>query len=86
MLMEHLTEGTKSHLKLATFVFFHRLRCVNNWEVMKVQKDTVHKLVGQKKLKVEYKECNMLPKYNKANMARMMEAIEEYLRSCHVSR
>ena len=35
----------------------------------------------QKKLKDEYKDPSMLPKINKSDMAEMMEAIEENLRS-----
>ena len=31
----------------------------------------------------EYKDSDMLPKINKSVMAGMMEAIKEYLRSCH---
>ena len=39
---------------------------------------------GQKKLKDEYKDPNLLPKNNKSDMAGIMEAFKEYLRSCHV--
>ena len=41
----------------------------------------MHLLVGQKRLKDEYKDPSMLLKVNKANMAGMMEAIKENLRS-----
>ena len=37
------------------------------------------------KLKDEYKDPNMLPRINKSDMAGMMEAVEKYLRSPHVS-
>ena len=40
-------------------------------------------LAGQKRLKDEYKDPTMLTKVEKADMAGMMEAIKEYLRSCH---
>ena len=38
-------------------------------------------LAGQKRLKDEYKDPNVLPKVKAVDMARMIEAIEEYLRS-----
>ena len=50
---------------------------------MRVQEDTVHLLEGQKRLKDEYKDPDVLPKINKADMARMMKSIKEYLRSQH---
>ena len=43
----------------------------------------MHLMTGQKKLDYEYKDPDMLPKINKSDMAGMMEAIKEYLRSCH---
>ena len=46
-------------------------------------KDTVCLLAGQKRLKNEYKDSDILPKVNKADMAGTMEAIKEYLRSHH---
>ena len=46
-----------------------------------MNKEIVHSLVGQKKLKNEYKDPNMLPKINKSDMAGTMEAIKEHLRS-----
>ena len=49
---------------------------------MGVHEDTVCLLARQKKLKDEYKDPDVLPKINKSDMAGMMEAIEEYLRSC----
>ena len=39
-------------------------------------------MTGQKKLKDEYKDLNMLPKINKSDMAGTIETIKEYLRSC----
>ena len=50
---------------------------------MGVDEDTVCLIAGQKKLMDEYKDPDMLPKIIKSDMARMMEAIKEYLRSCH---
>ena len=50
---------------------------------MKVQKDTVYKVEGQKKVKDEYKDPEVLPKVNKVDMIGAMEAINEGLRSCH---
>ena len=43
----------------------------------------MHLLAGQKKLEDEYNDPDVLPKINKSDRAGMMEAIEEYLRSCH---
>ena len=42
----------------------------------------MHLLNGQKRLKYEHKDQNMLPKVNKADMAGTVESIEEYFRSC----
>ena len=54
---------------------------------MGVQKDTEHLLAGLKRLEDKYKDPDVLPEVNKADMARMMEFIEEYLRShCPVMR
>ena len=50
---------------------------------MEVQEDIVHLLAGQKRLEDKYKDPDVLPRVNKADMAGMMEAIKEYLRSCH---
>ena len=50
------------------------------WEYMRTQCVC---LAGHKWLKDEYKDPDVLPKVNKANMAGIMEAINEYLRSCH---
>ena len=47
------------------------------------KKETVCLKTGQKKLKDEYKDSNVLPKINKFDMAGIMEAIKEYLRSSH---
>ena len=41
----------------------------------------MHLLLGQKKPEDEYKDPDMLLKFNKSDMAGIMEAIEEYLRS-----
>ena len=49
-----------------------------------MHEDTVHLLTGKKRLKDEYKDPEMLHKINKSDMAGMMEAIKENLRSCHV--
>ena len=46
-----------------------------------MHEDTVHLQAGQKKLKNEYKDPDMLPKVNKSDMAGTMEAIKECLRS-----
>ena len=43
----------------------------------------MHLLERQKRLKDEYKDLDVLPKINKADMTGKMESIEEYLRSCH---
>ena len=48
-----------------------------------MQEDAVHAIAGQKKLQDEYKDSDVLPKINKSDVAGMMEAIEEYFRSCH---
>ena len=42
----------------------------------RVQEDTVHLLTGQKRLKDDYNDPNMLPKVNKADMAGTKEAIK----------
>ena len=42
----------------------------------------MHLLVGQKRLEDEYKDLDVLPKVNKADIAGMMESIKEYLKSC----
>ena len=47
---------------------------------MGVNENTVHLMTGQKKLKDEYKEPNMLPKINKSDMEGTMKAIKECLR------
>ena len=73
----------QQHLKLAAFLFHHRWICTFDWEVMGVQEDKVKLLAGKKGLKDNYKNPDMLPEVNKADMARAMEAIEEYLRLYH---
>ena len=42
-----------------------------------MNKETVHFIVGQKKLKDEYKDPNVLPKITKSDMAGMTESIKE---------
>ena len=49
---------------------------------MGVQENTVHLLAGQKRLKDEYKNPDVLPKINKTDMAGSMESVKEYIRSC----
>ena len=71
------------NLKLAVFLFHHRWRCSLDWEITKVDKEMVHLLACQKKLKDEHKEPDMLPKINKSNMTGTMESIKEFLRSYH---
>ena len=73
----------QENLKLAIFIFHYRWRCNLDWEITGVNEDTVCLMMGQKKLKDEYKDPNMLPKINKSDVAVMMEAIKEQLRSCH---
>ena len=46
---------------------------------MGMYEDRVHLLAGQLRLKDEYKEPDMLPKVDKADMAGTMEAIKKYL-------
>ena len=70
-------------LKLAVFLFHHRRRCTLDWEVMGVNEYILCLMTGQKKLKDEYKDPNMLPKIIKSNMAGTIEAIKEYLRPRH---
>ena len=48
---------------------------------MGIQEDTVCLLAGQKRLKDEYKDLDVLPKVNKSDMARTIESIKEYLES-----
>ena len=73
----------QENLKLAAFLFHHRWRCTLDWEIMGVDEGTVCLMAGQKKLKDEYKDPNLLLKVNKCDMTGMIEAIKEYLRSCH---
>ena len=49
---------------------------------MIVHEDTMHLLAGEKKLEDKYKDPDVLPKINTYDMAGMMDAIKEYLRSC----
>ena len=70
----------QENLKLAVFLFHHKWRCTLGWEITKVDEGTVCLLAGQKKLKHEYKDPDMLPKINTSDMAGMMESIKEYFR------
>ena len=47
-----------------------------------MNKETVPFLVGQKKLKDEYKDPNICKNFNKSDMAGMVGSIKEYLRVC----
>ena len=73
----------QENLKLAAFLFHHRWKCTIDWEIMEVDEGTVCLLAGQKKLKDDYKDPDMLPKINNSDMTGTMESIKEYLRSCH---
>ena len=66
----------QKNLELATFLFYHGWRCTFEWEVMAVEEDTVHLLIGQRRPQHMYKDPKVLPKVNKADMAGMKEAIE----------
>ena len=66
----------QENLKLAVFIFHHWWRCIFVCEVMGVQEDTLHLLAGQKRLKEEDKDPDILPKVNKADIAGMMEFIK----------
>ena len=72
----------QENLKLAVFMFHHWWSCTFDWEVMGVCEDIVCLSVGQKRLKDEYEDPDVLPKVKKADMAGMMESIKEYLQSC----
>ena len=76
---QHASVIAKENLKLAVFLFHHWWRCTFDWEVMGVQEDTMHLLGGQKRLEDKYKDPDVLPKVNKADMEGTMESIEEYL-------
>ena len=58
----------QENLKIAVFLLHHRLRCTLDWEITRLHEDTSFLLVGQKKLKDEYKEPDVLPKTNKSDM------------------
>ena len=47
-----------------------------------MREDTVYLLASQKILEDDCKDPGMLPKFNTADMAGVMESIEENLRSC----
>ena len=66
----------QENLKLATFLFHHV------WEIKGVKEETVHLSAGQKKLKDEYKDPDVLPKINKSDMAGKMKSIKEKLSAC----
>ena len=66
----------QENLKLAIFYFIIGA-------VAGVSEDTLHLTMGQKKLEDKYKDLDVLLKINKSDMAGMIEAIKEYLRSCH---
>ena len=57
----------KENLKLAVILFHYWWRCIFNCEVTGGCKDTVCMLAGQKKLKDECKDLDVLPKVNKAD-------------------
>ena len=48
-----------------------------------MQEEIIFNLTGQKKLNDEFEYQSILPKVNKADMVGMIEANEEYIRSCH---
>ena len=50
---------------------------------MGVQDGTVHLLSGQKRLKDDYKDPDVLPKFNNAKTAGTIEVIKKNLKSCH---
>ena len=50
---------------------------------MELHEDRVCLLAGENRLKHNYKDPDVLPKTNKSDMAETMEAIGEFLRSCH---
>ena len=54
----------QENLMLAAFLFHHQWRCPLDGEIMGVNEETVHFLVGQKKHEDEYKNPDMLPKIN----------------------
>ena len=73
----------QENLKLAAFLFHHQWRCTLDWEIMGLKKGKLCFVVGQKKLKDDYKDPNVMPKIYKPNMAGTMEFIKEYLRVQH---
>ena len=74
---QHVSVIAQENLKLATFVFHHMWRCTLDWKVTGVSDNTVHMSAGPKRIKEDYQHPDLLP------MTGMMEAIIEYLRSCH---
>ena len=47
----------------------------------------MHLLAGEKMIKDEYKDLDVLPKFNRADMAGLIESFDKYLRSlCGVMR
>ena len=61
---QQVSVKAKENLKLAIFLFHYRWRNTFVWKVMGV----CNVLVGQKRLKAEYKDPSVLPKVNKADM------------------
>ena len=53
------------------------------WDIKDVLNETVWDQTDQKKFDSKYKDPDILPKVNKADMVERMVAIKEYLRSCH---
>ena len=74
---QQVSGEAQENLKLAVFLFHHRCRCTLDWEITGVHDDTLHLMASQKKLEDKYKDPNVLPKINKSDMARTMEAVEE---------
>ena len=62
----------QENLKLAVFLFHYRFRCTLDWEIMGENNDTVCLMTGQKKLKDEYEDPDMLPKINRSDIAGTM--------------
>ena len=69
----------QENLKLAALLFHHRWRCTLDWEITRVNENTVHLMTGQERLNNEYKDPDVLPMIIKSDMAGMMETIKEYL-------
>ena len=76
---QQVSVTAQENLKLAAFLFHHRWRYIFDWEVMGVHEDTVYLLEGQNWLKDEYEDSGILPKVNKANMARPSKSISDHV-------